>query len=503
MAITDQTSASISKLTVLGRQALARQLVPSEAFGFELAGFRIGRGGFNPLNPIQTTAIDTALTQLVDPVFPRATPAYGSITCAAPATYAVVYLDVAAKASITDGHAFLLYDGTNLRVFEWDTNGAITGGRVRIDISTDTTAEDVKARAIAAINSVGADPLTLVASDGGGNRIILTHSTIGPETALLYLMHTGDGIKIYGRRGYISCIDVATLAGSADGGTFTIDDGIHAATVFEFDTDNAVVGGHVRVDLAAAVSMDDVRVAVMTAINGVGAALAVTASIGPDSNVALDHDGGGWITVDETVGTGTFAVAGVSTGTVGIVDGDTVTISDGDQQKTFEFDTDASVLGGNVQVDISVAVTADDVAGLLHTAVNGVGAGLLVTSTLAAPVLNLLNDTGTAAGAVAITSAVTDPDFTHTGMMGGDDGLHAFELVEIAIGPSTVVPVCRVDPADLDAHYGIGELGIYATVVRSADMAEIGTHFLFAVIHFPMQSLTGETTFVCRPPIAL
>lgn len=128
--------------------------------------------------------------------------------------------------------------------------------------------------------------------------------------------------------------------------------------------------------------------------------------------------------------TGTLVKSGATkaTGTIvcipkaDFVDGETLTLDDGVNAATvFEFDVNGTgVSGGNVQVDISGATTAIDVAAILHTAINGVGAGLAITSTNPGTgTLNLQNDATGSTGNVAIADTVADVDFTHTGMTGG------------------------------------------------------------------------------------
>jgi hypothetical protein len=108
-----------------------------------------------------------------------------------------------------------------------------------------------------------------------------------------------------------------------------------------------------------------------------------------------------------------------------LIDGETVTIGDGTQAATvFEFDVAGNGVGGtNVQVNVSTDTTAIQVAARLHTAINGVVAGLLVVSTAVGDgTLTLANEGHGEAGNVTITDTVFDPNFAHTGMAGGDEG---------------------------------------------------------------------------------
>lgn len=58
----------LASLTDGGRVLMARMLV--EGLAFEIAGFRVGRGGYDPHAPTSPTAIDTTLTELESPFFP-------------------------------------------------------------------------------------------------------------------------------------------------------------------------------------------------------------------------------------------------------------------------------------------------------------------------------------------------------------------------------------------------------------------------------------------------
>jgi cysteine-rich repeat protein len=93
----------------------------------------------------------------------------------APATGSIVAVAVA---DIVDTETFTLDDGTNpATVFEFDTDGTSTG--VAIDISGDTSAEDVRDRIRIAINGVGAT-LQIDATDAAlGSTLILTNSANG------------------------------------------------------------------------------------------------------------------------------------------------------------------------------------------------------------------------------------------------------------------------------------------------------------------------------------
>jgi len=88
--------------------------------------------------------------------------------------------------------------------------------------------------------------------------------------------------------GYIQSITAASLI---DGETFTLDDGVNPPTTFEFDTNSLVFGSNVAVDISAAITAIDVATAIVSAINGVGGSLNLTAgnAIGSSSIVTVTN----------------------------------------------------------------------------------------------------------------------------------------------------------------------------------------------------------------------
>jgi hypothetical protein len=79
----------------------------------------------------------------------------------------------------------------------------------------------------------------------------------------------------------------------------------------------------------------------------------------------------------------------------------------------------------------------------------------------------------------------------------------SFLAIEQPVGPNVVAPICRLNPGDTDAEFGLGELGIFATYDRDIiTPANVGTDFLFAVAHFPLVSKTPSHTLIWRVIIA-
>jgi hypothetical protein len=94
-------------------------------------------------------------------------------------------------------------------------------------------------------------------------------------------------------------IIVNTFGSIVEANYFELDDGINPTVRFEFELGSGgTVAGNAVVDISSAASNDDVRDAIISAVNAV-TALDFTASNGGAGTVDLDHDGGG------TVGNGT------------------------------------------------------------------------------------------------------------------------------------------------------------------------------------------------------
>jgi hypothetical protein len=113
-------------------------------------------------------------------------------------------------------------------------------------------------------------------------------------------------------------ITTVVAANISDGETFTIKDGVNTV-VFEFDTGGGVTPGNVAVDISGATTADDVRDAIITAINGVGAGLKITAASGGAATVSLTHDdtnlgGNPNQAITHTVADPGFAVSGMTGG---------------------------------------------------------------------------------------------------------------------------------------------------------------------------------------------
>lgn len=216
---------------------------------------------------------------------------------------------------------------------------------------------------------------------------------------------------------------LTVVAGSAlvDGETFTLDDGVNPATVFEYNSAGGVTGSNVLIAFTGGDSSGTVKTATIAAINGVGASLRMTASPGAGDVINLAADRcltAGNVAITDTVADAGFTHTGM---TGGANEGETFTINDGtNPATTFEFDRDGVVSGSNVAVTINPGMTATQVRDAMVTAINGVGAGLLVTAAPSGTAyVDVTADVGGAEANNAITETVANAGFVVTGLTGG------------------------------------------------------------------------------------
>lgn len=162
-------------------------------------------------------------------------------------------------------------------------------------------------------------------------------------------------------------------------------------------------------------------------------------------------------------GTPTFATGTITTiVAANINDGEVFTLGDGyNSTLTFEFDKGGGITPPNVQVDISLAVSADDVRDAIIAAVNGVGASLKVTaSNGGAATVNLVHDDTSLGGNPnqTMTDTVLDLGFVVNGMSGGindliwGSGWHSW----IVLRQTGLVANCElcIDLGSSDSRYG-------------------------------------------------
>ncbi len=106
-----------------------------------------------------------------------------------------------------------------------------------------------------------------------------------------------------------------------------------------------------------------------------------------------------------------------------LVDGDTFALDDGTNiPTTFEYDVSGTNVPapGNIEIDVSADVTADNVRDTTLGIINGIGASLLITaSNGGAATVALANDVAGEIGNQSIVESVIDVGFIVSGMAGG------------------------------------------------------------------------------------
>ena len=130
---------------------------------------------------------------------------------------------------------------------------------------------------------------------------------------------TGTALLVSGQAvGQIDTDSVGTAVTPLDTETFTLDDGVNTAVIFEFDTNATFT--NVQVDISAAADEDDVRDAIIAAVNNQRTLgnLTIFAEIGGAGLVNLTNDvpgTAGNVAITETVTSGNFTVTGMAGGT--------------------------------------------------------------------------------------------------------------------------------------------------------------------------------------------
>ena len=127
-----------------------------------------------------------------------------------PDTAATGTITTTTVGNLVDAETFTLDDGVNSVVFEFDkTPNGVGPGNILVDISGDTTADDVRDTIVAAINGVGLG-LTISAADGGAATVDLVHDLGG-------LVGNTTSSETVANAGFI----LTNMAGGLDDGAFT------------------------------------------------------------------------------------------------------------------------------------------------------------------------------------------------------------------------------------------------------------------------------------------
>lgn len=162
----------------------------------------------------------------------------------------------------------------------------------------------------------------------------------------------------------------AAFGGIVDGERFTIITS-GGPTTFEFDTNGNVLAGNRAIAVLVGASQQSVVNAVVSAINA--SQLGISASNLGDGHIGLGAESGVRLNTSSTVvdqPKPTLAFAIPENALRGLLrDGQTFRLSDGRRQATFEFDTDGTIVAGNIPIDFSTAGSVREVAFLMQRAI--------------------------------------------------------------------------------------------------------------------------------------
>jgi len=205
--------------------------------------------------------------------------------------------------------------------------------------------------------------------------------------------YLGDGVIHFGARSNYSVntsLCALTQSGRpgivGDGQSIMISDGVHPNTYFEFDSDNNVLPGRVRVPYSLASTRDDIATSIATAIGGSVVGLTPTyfgdghVYVGGTTSHRLTVSGAPNLTQSGTPGVQSSTMVVVppqAAGIGGIADGQWFSIQNRpDDAIVFEFDSNGIVTPGARPILFRSTSTVDQLAGYIIAAINLTDVGL-------------------------------------------------------------------------------------------------------------------------------
>jgi len=297
----------------------------------------------------------------------------------APATGTITTVAGAALVGGPGGDNFILKDGTNTVTFEFDTGGGVTPGNTSIPVTALLTAIEVAAAIRTAINGVGTGLLITAEVAGAAVNAAFTRSRW--EFAASSEGAWGNGIQVEVQGG-----DNFKKQEMFDklGPNTTYLKGNNTVGPYQFTIPGApLIPGAVMITAADKMAYDD---GTGTFLGDVPAMLTiVNDNVGAMGNILITDTVAdpGFIHTGMAGGAPAVNAIGTITAIAGnaIADGEQFVLADGINLSatTFEFDKNGAVTPGTVAVTINNGMTSQQVAAAIRTAVNGVGAGLLVS----------------------------------------------------------------------------------------------------------------------------
>jgi hypothetical protein len=340
-------------------------------------------------------------------------------------------LFIPAFGAVIDGQTFSLSDGLVSLLFEFDSDNLIGTGRTRVDISGASSVSDLA---------------RIIQSTIASSNLQLTPRIIGNDTVHLGLPASGTV-----DRGTTSLEIVGVSRSVADGQSFSITFGDTTKT-FEFDSNNSVANGNIRIELLLSDTQDSLgaRTAAVIAANGLGlnpvhvrdGNIAVGGTSAHSISVlnapSLSLFGQPNVTPNTTVEMlGTVVLQVPTLGGTSLVDNSTFAIRANDQLVVFEFDGNISGPSavGNVVIPFTAASTASEIVDRMVIAINsaglnivsrGIGNGRVDLGAIATSQVELRNS-----GLTMLRGNVTDGEFF---TISNGSTTTTFEFVNVSLG---------------------------------------------------------------------
>ncbi len=288
---------------------------------------------------------------------------------------------VGVAGGVADGDQFTIADGNNVVRFEFDSDGTTRPNTRPIAFNTSQTHEEISDNLAAAINLAitegKIDAAGALHANHLGNGLVQLGGTRQHilRTSLSRLTQSGSpGVsQAYGLQTRAASLRIQTpeaglhlivpqTGGAAitDGNSFTIRNRTGNTVRFEFDSNNSVAAGSVRIPFAS--SSDRNQVANSIAVAILGANLGITPNNLGNGDLDLD-------TVFHVIDT----TNSPSLQQTGIADGQFFTIDDGVTLTTFEFDSDQApgiVTPGRTRIAFGANDSANQIGNSLVAAVN-------------------------------------------------------------------------------------------------------------------------------------
>ena len=193
-------------------------------------------------------------------------------------------------ANVSEGGTFTLDNGARRLTFEFDLDGSVAAGNLRVPLTPTPTPDSVAQQIASAINAAGLQVTASQHASGivqlqGGNLVTLEVNNSGLTATGKPGVRTVFGLQIPLQAGFPN--------GITDGQTFSIDRSGSPVT-FELDTNGVVVPGNVPVRFADGASANQIGVAMVSAIAGSGLGLSPEyvggglVKLGGDRNTRVD-----------------------------------------------------------------------------------------------------------------------------------------------------------------------------------------------------------------------